>query len=214
MVQNQSAASGELHLTKAKEEIIVNDDVPFCWAMVSSNWQENVATVSLDIMTIDLWEAQCDVSKLLMAVYTKYVVTSFLWFYLRVRETEIKRRLLGLMKFIAPCENTMVKRVKTSSSFLPYVYHPLLILHRNSSDSRLVGISIAQFNINGHLASIVISMHACCRLISVVDNGISTTPCRLSPAFIMQYFYAPPKLPSPVHVLTVVDLAPYIRDIL
>lgn len=51
MEQNQSA---ELQLTKAKEEIITNDDVQFYWSMVSSTWQENVGTVLLDLM-IDLW---------------------------------------------------------------------------------------------------------------------------------------------------------------
>ena len=54
VMQTQSAASGELHLTKAKEEIITNEYVQFYWAMVSSNWQENTATVLLDMM-IDLW---------------------------------------------------------------------------------------------------------------------------------------------------------------
>ena len=54
MVQKRSTGSGELHLTKAKEEVIASDDVQFYWTMVSSNWQEDAATALLEMM-IDLW---------------------------------------------------------------------------------------------------------------------------------------------------------------
>ena len=53
-VQLSCQAPSAVNLIEAKEKLIQNEDVNFYWSMVSSNWQEEVAMVLLD-MLVDHW---------------------------------------------------------------------------------------------------------------------------------------------------------------